>query len=55
MPVNTGTASGAPVPPRLGRVAWYNEHRPHGSLDMMTAVEFEQAHYPTLNREPQPV
>lgn len=25
------------------------------TLGMMTPVEFEQAHYATLNREPQPV
>lgn len=27
----------------------------HGSLGMMTPVEFEQAHFGVLNREPQPV
>jgi putative transposase len=37
-----------------GWVDWYNNRRLHGSLAMMTPVEFEQAHYATLNREPQP-
>ena len=35
-------------------VDWYNNQRLHTSLEMMTPVEFEQAHYATLNREPQP-
>ena len=35
-------------------VEWYNNKRLHGSLGMMTPIEFEQAHYATLNREPQP-
>ncbi len=38
-----------------GWVDWYNERRLHGSLGMISPVEFETAHYATLNREPQPV
>jgi transposase InsO family protein len=37
-----------------GWVDWYNNRRLHGSLGMMSPVEFENAHYATLNREPQP-
>ena len=37
-----------------GWVDWYNERRLHGSLGMISPVEFENAHYATLNREPQP-
>jgi putative transposase len=33
---------------------WYNNRRLHGSLAMMTPVEFGQAHYQALNRERQP-
>jgi transposase InsO family protein len=36
-----------------GWVDWY-QRRLHGSLQMLTPIEFEQAHYATLNREPQP-
>lgn len=35
-------------------VEWYNHARLHGSLGMMSPVEFETAHYATLNRAPQP-
>lgn len=37
-----------------GWVDWYNNRRLHSTLGMMTPVEYEQAHYATLNREPQP-
>ena len=37
-----------------GWVDWYNNRRLHSSLDYLTPEEFEQAHYATLNREPQP-
>ncbi len=38
-----------------GWVDWYNNRRLHSTLGMMSPMEFEQAHYATLNREPQPV
>jgi putative transposase len=38
-----------------GWVDWYNNRRLHSTLGMMSPVEFEQAHYAALNREPQPV
>jgi len=38
-----------------GWVEWYNNRRLHGTLGMMTPVEYEQDHYAALNREPQPV
>lgn len=37
-----------------GWVDWYNNRRLHSTLDYTTPIEFEQAHYATLNREPQP-
>jgi transposase InsO family protein len=37
-----------------GWVDWYNNRRLHSSLDYHSPAEFEQAHYATLNREPQP-
>lgn len=36
-----------------GWVDWYNNRRLHTTLGMMTPVEYEHAHYATLNREPQ--
>lgn len=38
-----------------GWVDWYNNRRLHSALDYATPIEYEQAHYATLNREPQPV
>ncbi len=38
-----------------GWVDWYNNTRLHSTLGMMTPVEYEQAHYAALIREPQPV
>lgn len=38
-----------------GWVDWYNQRRLHSSLGYLTPTEYEQAHYATLNREPQPV
>jgi transposase InsO family protein len=37
-----------------GWVDWYNHRRLHGTLGMITPSEYEQAHYETLAREPQP-
>jgi transposase InsO family protein len=37
-----------------GWVDWYNQRRLHGTLGMISPAEFEDAHYATLNREPQP-
>lgn len=38
-----------------GWVDWYNNRRLHSSLDYLTPIEYEQAHYAALTREPQPV
>lgn len=38
-----------------GWVDWYNQRRLHSSLDYLSPIEYEQAHYATLNRESQPV
>lgn len=38
-----------------GWVDWYNIRRLHGSLGNVPPIEFEQAHYAALSREPQPV
>jgi putative transposase len=37
-----------------GWVDWFNNRRLHSSLGYVPPAEFEQAHYATLNREPQP-
>lgn len=37
-----------------GWVDWYNTRRLHSRLGYVPPAEFEQAHYATLNREPQP-
>jgi len=37
-----------------GWVEWYNNRRLHSTLGNVPPVEYEQAHYATLNREPQP-
>ena len=38
-----------------GWVDWYNHRRLHGSLGMLTPIEYEQDYYAALSREPQPV
>ena len=35
-----------------GWVDWYNARRLHGSLGNVPPIEYEQAHYAALNREP---
>ena len=37
-----------------GWVDWFKNRRLHSSLGYVPPVEFENAHYATLNREPQP-
>ena len=37
-----------------GWVDWYNNRRLHGSIGMLTPIEFETLHYEALNREPEP-
>jgi len=37
-----------------GWVDWYNNRRLHSSLSYVPPAEFENTHYATLNREPQP-
>jgi len=37
-----------------GWVDWYNTRRLHSSLGYVPPAEYENAHYATLNREPQP-
>ena len=37
-----------------GWVDWYNNRRLHGSLGMLTPIEFETLHYEALTREPAP-
>jgi putative transposase len=38
-----------------GWVDWYNNRRFHSTLGNIPPVEYEQAHYAALNREPHPV
>ena len=40
--------------PTAGWVDWFNSRRPLSILDHVPPVDFENAHYATLNREPQP-
>jgi len=37
-----------------GWVDWYNNRRLHSTLGNIPPVEYEQAHYAALNREPRP-
>ena len=37
-----------------GWVDWYNNRRLHGTLGMLTPIEFETLHYEALTREPEP-
>ena len=37
-----------------GWVDWYNNRRLHGSLGMLTPIEFETLHNEALTREPAP-
>ena len=37
-----------------GWVDWYNNRRLHSTLGNIPPAEYEQAHYATLTREPQP-
>ena len=37
-----------------GWIEWYDNRRLHSSLGNVPPAEFENAHYATLNREPQP-
>jgi putative transposase len=38
-----------------GWIDWYNNRRLHSTLGNVPPVEYEQAHYAALNREPHPV
>ena len=38
-----------------GWVDWYNNRRLHSTLGNVPPIEYEQAHYAALNREPHPV
>jgi transposase InsO family protein len=38
-----------------GWLDWYNNRRLHSTLGNVSPIEYEQAHYAALNREPQPV
>jgi transposase InsO family protein len=37
-----------------GWVTWYNTDRLHSTLGMVSPLQYEQAHYAALNREPKP-